>query len=468
MRVIKACQIGETMGYQVDTTTSDGTVVSSRKVVIPIYEIEKDGYTNLFLVNDTDEIIHEAYKYLNRKCRHISFNSRLQKARGIRLLYCFLSVTGYDIGSLNRNAIGEMVYFMQGLGIQSSEETPRIVRSNKTVNLYISAVRDYLKYLGIENAAINDSSIVRYKTISSDTGLAVNSQQTKYDVSLRTTSKNDRMVPKYISPDEFRSLYAIARRHKDTTAMILMHLMYVYGLRLGECLGLTVPEDLQQITVDGKPVPVLIIRNRLSDNPTYQSSKGKPHVTSKDQYRTSDYQKMKDQIQITWNFYEQLIEYINETQEYFSENYPDNYDTGEADIVSVRNKPDYNHYLFMNRYGKRLSDHTWNNILKGYFLEAGISIDSGKKTEGLSHRFRHGFAMFYAQFSTKPVDALRLSKMMRHRSPVTTMIYYNPTPEDELKMKEEAQKYLYDSIPELAMRLESTDDADESEEDEGD
>ena len=129
--------------------------------------------------------------------------------------------------------------------------------------------------------------------------------------------------------------------------------------------------------------------------------------------------------------------------------YPENYEQGYADIVSVRDKPETNHYIFLNRYGRILSDQTWNNTLKKYFEVAGIPIDVDVRENNLSHRFRHGFAMVHARFSKHPADALSLQKMLRHKSLSSTMVYYNPTPEDEFKIKMEFQKELYDMIPEL-------------------
>ena len=53
------------------------------------------------------------------------------------------------------------------------------------------------------------------------------------------------------------------------------------------------------------------------------------------------------------------------------EKYPDNYEKGAADIVSVLDAPESNHYVFLNRYGRVLNDQTWNAHLKNYFSEAG-------------------------------------------------------------------------------------------------
>ena len=223
--------------------------------------------------------------------------------------------------------------------------------------------------------------------------------------------------------------------------------MYGYGLRLGECLGLTM-EDITETHVNGKLVPVLLIRNRMSDA-KYQYAKNLLHVSNKNQYRSRDYQLSRWKIIITYELYEELIGYIESAHSSAMEKYPDNYEKGAADIVSVLDAPESNHYVFLNRYGRVLNDQTWNAHLKNYFSEAGIPIDHDVREKNLSHRFRHGFAMFHARFSEHPVAALELSRMMRHKNILSTMVYYNPTFEDELKTKTEFQNELYTLIPEL-------------------
>lgn len=137
--------------------------------------------------------------------------------------------------------------------------------------------------------------------------------------------------------------------------------MYGYGLRLGEVLGLTI-EDIQEIRDNGKLVPVIILRNRKSDA-RFQFAKGLPHIIDRRQYASRDYLAAIQKIIITYTLYEELIEFIEEKHTELMEKYPDNYKQGYADIVSIRDKPESNHYVFLNRYGRVLSDQTWNNTL---------------------------------------------------------------------------------------------------------
>ena len=156
-------------------------------------------------------------------------------------------------------------------------------------------------------------------------------------------------------------------------------------------------------------------------------------------------------VSITYEMLEELTDYINTSHEYLLSKYPDNYKASSADIVSIEDPPDDNHYVFLNRYGRVLSAQTWGNHLKNYFAECKIPVDSTVKHNNLSHRLRHGFAMFHAHFvePQKRADVFKLKKMMRHRSISSTYKYYNPTQEDQYKIKTEFQDELYKMIPEL-------------------
>lgn len=109
--------------------------------------------------------------------------------------------------------------------------------------------------------------------------------------------------------------------------------------------------------------------------------------------------------------------------------HPSNYAKALADKVTKRTDIISNHYIFLNKYGNRLTAQTWNKRLKQYFLQSGIEIDTEKKVSNLSHRFRHGFAMFQAHFKKDPVSVLTLQHLMRHKNITATMVYYNPTEE---------------------------------------
>lgn len=424
----------------------DGVVVNERCVSIPLYQMENDEFLYFVLYDDYMKPISKAYEYLNYELRESPLTSRSKAAFALRLLYCFLSLSGYKEDRLDDKSIKELLFFLRGINSNPAEYSMRTQRSANTVNGYLSVYRSYFGSQHIKCDALFKSHAVSTEHIV-EGSYSSSVERKRYDNNVRTNKVNQDSVPKYIGPDEFKRLYKLAIDNKDKTAKLLMHLMYGYGLRLGECLGITM-EDIQETHDNGTLVPVIYLRNRMTDK-RFQFCKGLMHVVDERQYSSHDYQTSKWKIIITYGLYEELLEYIEETHANAIDKYPDNYSAGMADIVSVRNKPDSNHYVFLNRYGKVLSDQTWNNSLRKYFADADIQVDYDIRDNNLSHRFRHGFAMFHAKFSEHPVDALALAKMMRHKSLSSTMVYYNPTPEDELQIKTDFQEELYSMIPEL-------------------
>ena len=425
-------------------TNESGNILHEKTVSLPLYKVDFNGL-DYFILYDENMIPNKKfYQFLNFKLIDTSINSRNKAAFTLKLFYSFLSLTGYTEDNLGEVALRELILFIKG--VNSNPESYSIItnRSNKTVNNYLSTIRSYFLFSNIycdslfrtqDSYNSNSSNFIELKN------------DTKFLNNLKNSDYSSDTVPKYISPIEFRKLYKIFIENNDTQAKIITHLMYGYGMRLGEVLGITL-EDITEITHDGKQIPAILLRNRISDS-RFQFAKGLPHIINSKQYFSRDYISSTVKIIITYSLYEDLINYIEENHSYYIDKYPNNYHSGIADIVSKQSNLEENHYVFLNRYGKILNDQTWNNKLKKYFKLANIPVDSNYKENNLSHRFRHGFAMFHARFSNRPADTLSLQKMMRHKSISSTLVYYNPTPDDEYKIKTEFQNDLYEMIPEL-------------------
>jgi integrase/recombinase XerD len=424
---------------------TEGNVTSMRKVSIPLYQIEHDGFLYFVLYDDYMKPIPAVYQYLNFRLQESPLTSRSKAAFALRLLYCFLSLSGYKVNNIDEKALRELLFFLRGINTNPEQFSMKTQRSNNTVNGYLSVYRSFFSFAGIHCDAIFKSHTVLSEHVFE--GTPSSPERKKYDNNLKAPDYSSDTVPKYIGPDDFKKIFKAIIDAGDKQSRLIVHLMYGYGLRLGEVLGLTT-EDIREVRDNGKLVPVLMLRNRMTDA-KYQFAKGLPHVIDPRQYTSRDYRAATQRIIITYALYEELIDLIEENHSFLMEKYPENYDAGVADIVSPKDKPETNHYVFLNRYGRVLSDQTWNNTLKKYFEIAGIPVDVDVRDNNLSHRFRHGFAMFHARFSKHPADTLSLQKMMRHKSISSTMVYYNPTPEDEYKIKMEFQKELYDMIPEL-------------------
>ena len=450
-------KIRNTSYYEKNITDEYGNEVSARQVSCTLMQNIIDGITVFILYDEYMKPISSVYEFLNYDIADKPLTTRKQYAHALRLLYCFLTLFSYKVNEIDSQCLSQLTAFLKGLGTSDNEDITQ--RSNITVNNYLAVYRNYFEKQEIKGKPLFSAKNKTFALGFSEHDII--NETTTYKNNLRATKANERTVPKYISPSDFRKVYGLAVKNKDTLSQIIMHLMYGYGLRLGEVLGITI-EDIQEVHQDNKLIPVIILRNRLSDK-TFQYAKCLPHVTNSNGYKTRDYSAASQKIVLTYDFYEKLLEYIDESHTEYMEKYPKAYAAGISDAVSQRNAPASNHYVFLNRLGRVLSNQTWGNILKGYFTEAGIPIDSDIRENNLSHRFRHGFAMFHARYSERSVDALVLQKMMRHKSISSTMVYYNPTPEDELKIKTEFQEELYNMIPELRSSMKEAFDTDDNE-----
>ena len=432
--------------YTANVVNDNGEIISQRIVTFPLYQVDQDGFTYFILYDDNMVPVREAYEYLNFALRGSPFNTRRKTANALRLLYCFLSLSQHVITEIDEKVFGEFVYFIRGIDANPRGYSFITQRSNSTVNGYFAVYRAFFKHIGVESSPLYSSHNVFTNSAfgAGDTKIA----RIKYDKNLRTALYTDSYVPKYISPDEFRAIYKAAQTAGDKQAEIILHLMYGYGMRLGEVLGLTI-EDIDEIEINETLVPILWLRNRLSDQ-IFQYAKGLPHVIDKKQYSSKDYKSMTSRITLTYEFYGELLAFVEKSREEIEANRSTKKDMAAADIVTNNHDFDENYYIFLNRYGKVLSDQVWNNKLRKYFSQCGLLLDERIRENNLSHRFRHGFAMFHARFSSHPVDALALQKLMRHKSLSSTMVYYNPTPEDEHQIKTEFQNELYEMLTALS------------------
>src|SRR5699024_1416998 len=97
----------------------------------------------------------------------------------------------------------------------------------------------------------------------------------------------------------------------------------------------------------------------------------------------------------------------------------------QADSIDSVEK---NYYLFLSKNGSPLTSSGWNYWLRSFFNELKIHTDKTSKKTNLSHRFRHGYAMYLINELNLTLE--EVSRYMRHRSITSTYVYYNPTEEE--------------------------------------
>ena len=432
---------------------SRGNEILHRECEMRVVVTNADGLSNYTLLDDDGNTNIEFNAMLNIDMvnQGKSNNTRRNTAQVLAKFYAFIILMGYSIYNLGNTEIHQLVAFFQGTG--------PLQCTAGTVNAYLTVVRSYFVFLSISCPALfskrtfwGDSNILGYKPLLS-----------KFVVNLPNNPHADERVPKYITFDQYLDLIRLANKYKDWTAVILIHLMFRYGMRLGECLGLTL-EDVTVTRINGKDVPTLIIRNRMTDKSfqrakckiTPQSQEDYNNVTYIEQWRNDDfahYYLVEDDDEL---FVSSLNKFITHTHEAAEREHPDNYRLAEADVVYSRDWKKKglkkNHYVFLNRLGKPLSADLWGQTLKRYYMELGIPIDTIKKLNNLSHRLRHGFAMMHAH-SDPPTPMNELRLMMHHKHISSTAIYYNPTDEERFEKMTEMQKSILKSNPELAELL---------------
>ena len=405
-----------------------------------------DGRTTFSLLDENGRTNSLFNNYINKTMveDRRSVNSRRKNAEVLAKFYSFLDLMGYSESILGYNEIMQLRTFFQGNGKTGCK--------NDTVNAYLSIVRDFFKKNKINCEALFSQHIVQSRN---DNDFRDTNVFYAYDTNLPVNPHKNERVPKYVSFNDYIRLIQIAQGKGDWNGVMLMHLMYRYGMRLGECLGLT-EEDFVYKRIKGEDVPTLILRNRLSDE-SWQHAKRRiipyqPLDYSKkeyiEQWRDDDFSHI--YLTESGDFVVVFKKFLVQGRENAEQNSPDNYKSCEADVVCPSEfKLDKNHYIFVNRLGKRLSAQLWGHTLRQYFIEAGIPVDREVKSNNLSHRFRHGFAMARVRDLDPPMPLHILQKEMRHACISSTMIYLNPTIEDEFNYKTKMQKQLYDRNPEL-------------------
>lgn len=395
---------------------------------------EYNDFTYMMIIGTNGLVYFETYKYLNEELGNEAFSQRELALRALKFLYSYIELFNTEISHIDlddKNKIKAFLKGGQGIGKYIAYNF-KTVRKNSTINNYFGVYRRYFRFVGINDSIFQELSgtkkiIVGVSAFNSrDNALEVQN----YSMNLREV--NRKIVPKYIRYSEYEDIAKLIEDKYTLREKIIVKLMYEYGLRIGEVLGLTL-EDIQgeEITKQ-KGKCRLILRNRFTDKP-WQYAKGCMKITSRDDYNNDGYFDEGNGYQavpISTTTFDLIQEYIDETTSPFSmsdkayENYSK---LNIADKVSQIDI-DKNAYVFISKNYTPITGGAWNKIMKKIFQEVGIEIDRGKKSDNLNHRFRHGFAMF--KVLHEGFDELKLSYFLRHSNTSSVKKYFNPTEDD--------------------------------------
>ena len=420
--------------------------VKIKKVFIQRIKQEFNKKEYVFLLNSDGLVIKDVFRYINFSYSLNTINSKEVAGNALKILFSFSEIIEKDIRNFDKSDVQNLSEFILGISItgNNSKFNLKTSSSNNTHNIYFDVIRKYIDYIEIKNQNFFERVIVPIN--KGGIGFFAHTKDiavSKYKINKSSYTIHKNFIPKYIKVDEYNNIISLLNKDNTINSLrdkIIINLMYTRGLRLGEVLGITF-EDIK-VNQEESTAGVIYIRNRLSDK-RYQMAKTCYKPKSSDEYNTRIYNEKEFGYQtviLPPNIMKDISEYreLSRDIENLSMKKVENI-FNEARADSVENGKD-NFYLFLNKNGTPLSSAGWNKRLKSIFYDLGIPVDYEVRKNNLSHRFRHGFAMFLIKNEKKSIEYVQ--KQMRHKSITSTLVYYNPEEQEILKDTLKIQKHI--------------------------
>lgn len=409
-------------------------------VNVPIFKMEVEHLTYFIHLSEDGTCYDSAYQYLNVKLISETFKKREQIATALKLLFSFMQLFYIDdLRDLNEEEVERLITFLRGG--RSRAFNSETIRSSKTINAYLAAYRGYLRYLGIESPLLEKQAVI-IKTPSRDGFMAHVSVTKRERFNYRLKEARCDIAPMYITFEEYQTIQELVDEEYSLREKIIFKLMYEYGLRIGEVLGLTL-EDFVIDSNEGEAQ--LILRNRMSDK-VWQRAKTTMKVFNENDYFTPDYWTEKKGYQVIGEISEEctelLCEYIEDwiMNPFISEKLRNNLlEKNRADKVTNREDIEINHYIFISKNYTPIAMSSWNLIVREIFKKLGIPLDVEGRETNLNHKFRHGFAMYKIYF--EGYDEIRLMNALRHSDSHTVAKYFNPSRKDKKQILNQVDKF---------------------------
>ncbi|MBR2675728.1 MAG: site-specific integrase [Solobacterium sp.] len=452
MKAIIEKKKGNETFYEVQEYIDD-KLINKRTVFCKVASINKKTTTYFIFYNSDMVPISDAFSFVNQYLAGKALNTRIKACEALKVLFCFEEIVGKQIKTFKASDINDLKYFLHGYSPSGQLLSLDLatIRSNDTINGYLSVYRNYLGYLGITDHSLFDTSgRITYPRDEIGSDFAYRGKNYKNN---ERSPKKVIEVPKYISVEEFEAILKYIRKKYSLREEIIVRLMYQCGLRIGEVLGLTFDDVVMEKSNDGVYFPIAYIRNRVSDK-YGQFAKTCMKVFSRKQYTTSEYNTYGygyQSVVLPRDLYDLINEYIETTHVPIRDNPVTNKRYITKSIADrVRGSELYeddNYYIFINSIGTPFSIASWDDILRDIFKSVGIHVDKNRRKNNLNHRFRHGFAMFQVMYLG--VKEVELAKLMRHSNLSSVLCYFQPTITDQIKLKTEFVESLYEVVPAL-------------------
>lgn len=422
-----------------DDNSLEANPILSEIIQVRYQNVIYDGHNYHLLYDSNMNILYDATNYLNFDCNGLSPNTIAQHANALCILYSYLSIYSLNYEELTIPQAKDYIEFLRGTSTKGLLFTTRLStqRSNSTISGYLKVYRRFAKYLNITDHSFLKKAIHQPNQRQLYEGYIT----PQYNIRVKTETQNE--VPKYISVPEYRKLMN-SFDTSDITQLgdrIICRLMFEHGGRLGESLGLTLEDIGCTYKPDGTLNHYFVdFRNRLSDS-KLQKAKTAMNVSSTSDYTRPEYNKGGigyNRIVLNHSTATELLDYISQVDSINDQKYRARRDIFScADSVPSANPIapiEKNYYVFLNIWGRPLSQDSFNTHLRKHYTEIGIPIDTKKRENNLGYRLRHGFAMYLEK--ELHMDPMAIKALMRHKHFSTTEIYLNPTQEDTNKLLE--------------------------------
>ncbi|MGU9139859.1 tyrosine-type recombinase/integrase [Clostridium perfringens] len=426
--------------------------------------------TYFLILNTQGKLIEDAFNYINgneyNALGESSIKMRELAYTSLKILYSFMEINHiYDIKEIYSIPFSQLSRFLSGGNTEGNYIDFKLtsIRRNNTVNKYLSIYRNFFEYLELDNSYFKGKiTTVSYK--SNDAGFfshAIKKSYEKYGNNKKV--EKHKTVPKYIRFNEYKLIIALfkeeqnmALEQSDDKAYVaslreelIVHLMYIYGMRIGEVLGLTL-EDISKN--DNDDFAIITLRNRHTDK-HYQRAKGCMSIISKNDYQTPSYNENAlgkafgcETIYIFEETYELIQNYLKKSRSisYLTPKCKKNLQSKNIAAKVTKSNIKVNRYIFISSYGTPIDKKVHDNYLKNkIFSKLDIPIDKFNRKNNLNHRFRHGFAMYKKDH--EKYDIFQLKDALRHTSTSSCLIYLNPTEEEMAKRAKQGNKFLNES-----------------------
>lgn len=396
-----------------------------------IRESSQKKITYFMVMNQKGELNEDINYFLNVVLKNAGYKTREKAYNALKLLYSYCLLFDIEVIDLTSEDVDRLIQFLYGGKIDGKFLCfdISVTRHTNTIQNYLNIYDQYYEYYS--NKEYSPFRISSCFATSNYIRFSDRSQQFKQ---MNNT--------KYITKIQFEKIINIIRNEYSIREYIIVNLMYYYGLRIGEVLGIT----LEDLKFDNNQFKI-IIRNRLTDKP-WQKSKGLLTPTSKEDYTRNSFNEIDSGFQViyvTENTYKMFDEYIEDSrttsQLMISQKRLQNLNERcTADKIDTALNIIENQYIFLSKnLYKPLTNAGWNVVLREIFLKAKISVDQNKKKLNLNHRFRHAFAMNLVEENVSPNQ---LARRMRHKSVSSSYKYYNPDEKDQFKILEQYKESL--------------------------